>query len=112
MNFKQNILFIKKEFLIAVNTTTSSDITLKLKLAFDLYDSNDSGKIDQTEMAKILTAIYDIKGVVDRKGANDPKVRTAEIFAKMDTNYSNSLDQNEFVQGCMKDPVLMKFLMI
>ena len=95
-----------------MNTTTSSDIKLKLKLAFDLYDANDSGKIDQKEMAKIITAIYDIKGIVDRKGPNDPKVRTAEIFAKMDTNYSNSLDEKEFVNGCLNDPVLMKFLML
>ncbi len=36
-----NIDFV--EFLVAVNTTTSTDIHLKLKLAFDLYDVNDNG---------------------------------------------------------------------
>lgn len=70
------------------------------------------GKIDQKEMEKILLAIYDLKGVTDRKGPNDPKIRTQEIFAKMDTNYSNSLDEKEFVNGCLGDAILMKFLML
>jgi len=33
------------------------------------------GKIDQKEMEKILVAIYDLKGITDRKGPNDPKGR-------------------------------------
>ena len=50
-------------------------------------------------MIKLITSIYDLEGIRDRKGQNDPKVRATEIFAKMDKNYSNSLDSNEFVNG-------------
>ncbi len=50
-------------------------------------------------MIKLVTAIYDLEGIKDRKGQNDPKVRATEIFAKMDKNYSNSLDSTEFVNG-------------
>lgn len=63
-------------------------------------------------MQKIIVALYDLYGVKDRKGPNDPKQRVAEIFARMDTNYSNSLDRNEFVEGCLSDPVLLKFLTV
>ena len=61
-------------------------------------------------MLKLITAIYDLEGVKDRKGQNDPKIRASEIFTKMDKNYSNSLDSNEFVNGCLSDPILMRFL--
>ena len=84
-------------------------------------------------MIKLLTAIYDIEGIKDRKGQNDPKLRASEIFNKMDKNYSNSLDSTEFVnggfdlikiiqnniffnffiiyfKGCLNDPILMRFL--
>lgn len=50
-------------------------------------------------MTKLLTAIYDLEGIKDRKGQNDPKVRASEIFNKMDKNYSNNLDSTEFVNG-------------
>ena len=61
-------------------------------------------------MHKLVTAIYDLEGIKDRKGQNDPKVRTSEIFARMDKNFSNNLDRNEFIEGCMTDPILMRFL--
>ena len=68
------------------------------------------GRIEKAEMVKLVTAIYDLEGIKDRKGANDPKVRASEIFGKMDKNYSNNLDVNEFVNGCLADPILMRFL--
>jgi Ca2+-binding EF-hand superfamily protein len=61
-------------------------------------------------MQKIIVALYDLHGIKDRKGANEPKQRVAEIFARMDKNYSNTLDRNEFIEGCLSDPVLLKFL--
>lgn len=79
-------------------------------MAFDLYDTNDNGRIDQKEMEKILVAIYDLKGIKDRDGPNSPKAKTAEIFAKMDTNFSNTLDEQEFIKGCMNDQELRSFL--
>lgn len=98
------------EFLLAISTTSSNDPVKKLKMAFDLYDTNDNGRIDQKEMEKILVAIYDLKGIKDRDGPNSPKAKTAEIFAKMDTNFSNTLDEQEFIKGCMNDQELRSFL--
>lgn len=69
-----------------------------------------NGRIDKKEMEKILVAIYDLKGIESRKGENDPKTRTADIFGKMDRDYTNTLNEEEFVNGCLQDHVLMKFL--
>ena len=51
------------------------------------------------EMIKIITSMYDLMGVQNRKGDNDPKERATAIFRKMDTNYTNTLDEKEFVEG-------------
>lgn len=63
-------------------------------------------------MEKILVAIYDLYGIDNRKGENDPKERVTAIFRKMDTNYTNTLDEREFVEGCLGDPFLMKLLSV
>ena len=74
------------------------------------FKKDDNGRIEKKEMEKILVAIYDLRGIDSRKGANDPKNRTADIFGKMDRDYTNTLNEEEFVQGCLQDEVLMKFL--
>jgi Ca2+-binding EF-hand superfamily protein len=98
------------EFIIAITTTANGDIRKKLQLAFAIYDTNNNGRIDQKEMIKVITSMYDLMGVQNRKGDNDPKERAIAIFRKMDTNYSNSLDEREFIDGCINDQILMKFL--
>ena len=60
-------------------------------------------------MEKLVVAIYDLHGVTNRKGENAPKERVNAIFRKLDTNYTNVIDCDEFINGCINDPVLMKF---
>jgi hypothetical protein len=61
-------------------------------------------------MEKIILAIYDLIGETNRKGDNDPKQRVMAIFQKLDRDNSGTLTEAEFVEGCLQDPVLMKFL--
>lgn len=98
------------EFIVAITTTANGDVRKKLHLAFAIYDTNNNGRIDLKEMVKIITSMYDLMGVQNRKGDNDPKERANAIFRKMDTNFSNTLDEREFVEGCVGDATLMKFL--
>ena len=98
------------EFIIAISASDNGDVTKKLHLAFNLYDKNNNGRIDRKEMEHIVTSIYDLKGIENRKGENDPKERSNDIFKRMDTDYTNTLSESEFVDGCLSDPILMKFL--
>ena len=61
-------------------------------------------------MEKIILAIYDLLDEKDRKGDNDPKKRVAIVFEKLDTDQNGSLSEEEFVSGCLNDPVLMGFI--
>jgi hypothetical protein len=62
------------------------------------------------EMERIILAIYELIGETNRKGDNDPKQRVNAIFLKLDRDNSGTLTEDEFVSGCIEDPVLMKFL--
>lgn len=50
------------EFLKAIKITMTGNINDKLKCAFEIYDLNGDGKIDKSEMKKILTYIYEMLG--------------------------------------------------
>ncbi len=39
------------------------------------YDSNHNGRLTKKELIKMLNAMYDLKGLENRKGDNDPKGR-------------------------------------
>lgn len=61
-------------------------------------------------MIKIINAIYDLRGEENRKGDNDPKQRAEAIFNKLDKDQNGTLDQKEFIEGCLADPVIMRLL--
>jgi Ca2+-binding EF-hand superfamily protein len=63
-------------------------------------------------MEKVILTFYKLYGQDDRKGDNDPKQRVEAIFRKMDKNYSNTLDEQEFIEGCFSDPILMRLLTV
>ncbi|CAF0716363.1 unnamed protein product [Brachionus calyciflorus] len=98
------------EFLIAISTSSQGDIKKKLKLGFKLYDTNNNGKIDKKEMAKLIEAIYDLTGEQNRKNDNDPKQRVESIFNKLDRDHNGTIDENEFIEGCLSDQILMRLL--
>lgn len=61
-------------------------------------------------MITIINAIYDLRGEENRKGDNDPKQRVEAIFNKIDKDHNGTLDEKEFISGCLGDPVIMKLL--
>ncbi|KAI6241453.1 Neuronal calcium sensor 2 [Aphelenchoides fujianensis] len=48
-----------KEFLLAINVTSSGTPEQKLEWAFRMYDIDGNGTIDEKEMIKIIEAIYE-----------------------------------------------------
>lgn len=82
----------------------------KLHLGFKLYDTNNNGSIDKKEMLKLIQAIYDLTGEQNRKDDNDPKQRVDAIFNKMDRDHNGTIDEREFIDGCLSDPVLLRLL--
>jgi Ca2+-binding EF-hand superfamily protein len=100
------------EFVAALSTTSHGDIKQKLRLAFRMIDRNNNGLISKSELEKIITAIYDLRGERNRTGESSPKQRAIAIMKKLDIDGSGSLDINEFVEGCMNDPFMSKLVLV
>ncbi|OXA63639.1 Neuronal calcium sensor 2 [Folsomia candida] len=88
----QNGFIDFKEFLLAIDVTSSGTPEEKLKWAFRMYDVDGNGVIDLQEMQKIV------------------QVAAKSIFAKMDENGDGQLTQEEFLKGCLQDEELSKML--
>ncbi|CAH8620354.1 unnamed protein product [Dicrocoelium dendriticum] len=98
------------EFLTAISITQSGSPEEKLDLAFQLYDIDRNGTIEESEMTQIITAIHLMVGETDQHGENSPAERTKAIFAKMDTNADRLLTKEEFIKGCLNDQHLYRLL--
>merc|ERR1712226_1803368 len=103
-----------KEFLLAIDITSSGTPEEKLNWAFSMYDADGNGWIDLMEMTRIVKSIYSKMGpkqtaavVGDQQSAED---RAEGIFHKMDANSDGKVTRQEFVQACIKDQKMVDLL--
>ncbi|VDQ00859.1 unnamed protein product [Trichobilharzia regenti] len=90
--------------------TQSGSPEEKLELAFQLYDIDRNGTIEEYEMTQIIKAIHLMVGDIDEKNDKTPAERTRTIFTKMDVNSDSVLTKDEFIQGCLSDEHLYRLL--
>ena len=92
-----------KEFLYAIHIASAGTPQEQLQFAFKMYDVDGDGRINEGEMSRILSAIYELLGDNDFKPHDTPEERTKIIFSQMDNNGDGYLTEEEFIQGCLKD---------
>ncbi|CAF0950699.1 unnamed protein product [Rotaria sp. Silwood1] len=101
-----------KEFLQAINITSQGTPDKKLDMAFRMYDCNGDGSIDETEMRRIISAIYEL--ISDEYDQHERQIeadeRAMNIFRMMDKNSDGILTREEFVDGCINDEQLYQLL--
>ncbi|CAF4196357.1 unnamed protein product [Rotaria socialis] len=88
-----------QEFLLAISASSRGNIDERLAATFDVFDISNDGLIDKKELTKVLSAMYDLVGEIDRTGDRDSKTRTANIIAKLDMCGDKKLSKAEFVAG-------------
>merc|ERR1712142_975159 len=98
-----------KEFLLAIDVTSSGSPEEKLNWAFSMYDVDGNGWIDLPEMTKIVRSIYRMTGPRCGGGESDetPEERAASIFKRMDVNSDGKVTRQEFVTTCLDDQQLI-----
>ncbi len=107
-----------KDFVLCLSLTSYGDFRQKCEFAFRLYDLDRDGKISKKEMTQVLEALYDLSGIVDRKGDRSPAKKVEEILSKLNASSVNTDDsapkkskskiqeyitQDQFIDGCCKD---------
>ncbi|CAF1559082.1 unnamed protein product [Adineta ricciae] len=99
------------EYLFATAVTNfSGDLEQRLEFIFDFWDISEDGQLDQNELGRLISAMYDRARTKDRHGDNDPHKRAEEIIRKLDINHDKKISKEEFIQGCQRDEVVAKLL--
>jgi len=101
-----------KEFLLAIDVTSSGSPEEKLNWAFSMYDVDGNGWIDLPEMTKIVKSIYNMMGPhqLALDSYETPEVRAEGIFKRMDINSDGRVTRQEFVRCCLDDQKLIELL--
>ncbi|XP_020503290.1 guanylyl cyclase-activating protein 2-like [Labrus bergylta] len=112
MNNDNTMDFI--EYVAALNLVLRGKLEDKLRWSFKVFDSDDNGYLDRSELRKIVKIIYRIKkgSVLDATGTvtlTSDQVCEC-IFREVDVNSDGEITLEEFVVGAQKSPWLQSFL--
>ena len=91
-----------EEFVSNLELLIESDSESKIKFAFDLHDLDNNGHIDRSEIRILIKESFHENNLDYDKSQIDLLVD--EFFEKADTDKSNTIDFNEFLQATKRYP--------
>ena len=117
------------EFIVAMNSSMSSSVEEKLRMAFCLFDRDKSGTISVKEMVEVIGTLYSVEGHKQVGGKVDlncsfpsaqffnaspfqseASERAEMLFGQLDRDLDGEITQEEFIRGCLKDDGLLGLL--
>merc|ERR1711892_994081 len=96
-----------KEFLLAIDVTSSGTPEEKLNWAFSMYDVDGNGWIYLEEMTKLVGSIYKMAGT---QQPSLVKEKAKDVFDKMDIDSDGKVTKEEFTNTCLADKSLIDLL--
>ena len=102
-----------REFLLAIDITSSIDPEKKLKCAFSLYDVNGNGVITKAEMEQVVTALFKMRFSEKDEGLKEKiSSKTSQMFSAMDLDKDGTISQDEFVAACNREKSINELLQV
>lgn len=98
------------EFVLAIAALSSGDMKSNLLLTFKMYDINNDGSISREELKSIIKALYKLRGIKTFYADDSPSKRVKIIFRKYDKSKDNRINEKEFIDACLNDPMIYSLL--
>ncbi|XP_030644192.1 guanylate cyclase activator 1g [Chanos chanos] len=95
------------EFVAAVHLVLRGKLEDRLKWSFKVYDRDENGKLDRSEVKHIIRIIYKINKTNTDMTPNEVCDR---IFELVDQNKDGQISLSEFMEGAQKDEWIMNIL--
>ncbi|KAM8877524.1 guanylyl cyclase-activating protein 2-like [Synchiropus picturatus] len=100
------------EFVAALNLVFRGDLEHKLRWSFKVYDKDNNGYVDRSELRSIITSIYRIKAGsnsdVNLQSTVDETVD--RILQAVDSDGDGTINMEEFIRGAQQDPWVLNML--
>jgi neuronal calcium sensor 1 len=112
-----------EDFVLCLSLTSHGDLKEKCEFAFKLYDLDKDNKITKSEMTKVLTALYDLSGIENRKGDNAPAKKVDKIVNEINkqknqpttpgkkTKPLNYITKDQFIDAVSNDTYIKNLFM-
>jgi Ca2+-binding EF-hand superfamily protein len=96
-----------REFVAGLSTMYRGSMEDMLKLAFNAYDIDGNGSIDQEELFQCFKSMFQSQGF---SGMDDETMRSMveNVFDKADTDMSGTLDFEEFKQAVLSNQLIVQ----
>ncbi|UJR31090.1 hypothetical protein I4U23_018598 [Adineta vaga] len=105
LNNDGNIDFM--EFMHAVSIIRRGDLTEKLSLIFSLLDFQQQGYIDRLKLAKMMEALYNVKGIDYKDSYNVLLRKVDNLITRLDKDKEDDrILRYKFIESCMNDSML------
>lgn len=98
------------EYMIALSMLKKGTAEEKLKFFFAQFDANKDKEISEDEMTDMIKALYDLNQDNHDIQSLNPYEKAKEMIEKLDSDKNGCVDIDEFVNGCMNDEELKRFL--
>lgn len=115
-----------REFVLGLSAMCRGSARQKLELSFEIYDTENNGRISQEEMASLLMSMdsHALQYLAATKGnkmssqqlvAEEKKRKqkiveyVAEVFAENDVSRTGYLNMKEYTQAVLKHPALLSY---
>ena len=96
--------------MLAIAQLSSGNMKANLLLTFKMYDINGDGTISKSELKNIIKALYKLRGITNFYGEDRPSMRVKIIFEKYDKSQDNRINEKEFLDACLTDPMIRSLL--
>jgi len=100
------------EFCTGLSVMLKGTSEEKLKLSFEIYDQDKSGKISQSEMMQVLQNMnVSLKAATGSQGYTDEDIQqfVSKIYSECDLDGNSFLSYSEFYKAVVKYPGLVEF---
>ncbi|KAI0984548.1 hypothetical protein GJ496_007783 [Pomphorhynchus laevis] len=98
------------EFFSVYAVLLSDDIREQLALIFEIFDLDKNGLLSESEISKVLRALYELKNSEDPSNITNAATKANQMMIRMQKYHDHMVSEKEFIDCFINDEELVRLL--